>query len=117
MNLGNLIASLEQEAHSESALEALGDIVLLTEVREMGTAFGEDVGAYVATSARRYAALAGDEEWVTLIGAMERASDPGKMALKRMLRWALDRDTHEIQHANEPPSQGCSCGGKHACGG
>lgn len=115
MNLGNLITSLQQEAHGESALEAIGDIVLLTEVREMGTAFGEGIGAYVATSAQRYAALAGDEEWLTLIGAMERADEPGKTALKRMLRWALDRDAHEIQHADEPQSQGCSCG-KHACG-
>ena len=57
MNLGDMIAELEEEDTGESMLAALGDIVLFSEVRAMGEAYGESVGAYVATSARRFAAI------------------------------------------------------------
>jgi hypothetical protein len=110
MNLGTLIARLEQEQFGEGALEALGDIVLLSEVRAMADAFGENIGAYVATSAGRFAALAGDDTWLSLIGAMERAPEPGQMALRRMLRWALDTDAKELAGAFHGLEKTCSCG-------
>lgn len=113
MNLGSLIAQLDEEEHGASALEALGDIVLFTEVRTMAEAFGEGVGAYVATSARRFAALAGDEAWLGLIGAMERAPEPGQMGLRRMLRWALDTDAAELAGPGAVAASGCSCGASH----
>lgn len=116
MNLGTLIAQLEEEEHGESALEALGDIVLLGEVRAMAEAFGEDIGGYVATSARRFAALAGDETWLGLIGAMERAPEPGQMALRRMLRWALETDAKELAGTARGPAAACSCGGRDCAG-
>lgn len=116
MNLGTLIARLEEEEHGEGALEALGDIVLLSEVRTMADAFDESIGAYVATSASRFAAHAGDESWLSLIGAMECAPEPGQMALRRMLRWALDMDAKELAGAPRGPETVCSCGGK-ACAG
>ena len=39
MNLGDLIATLDHEAHGESAVEALGDIVLLSQVKAMAETF------------------------------------------------------------------------------
>jgi hypothetical protein len=115
MNRGSLIADLEDEGNGAKALAALGDIVLFAEVQAMGETFGEDVGAYVATSASRFAARAGDEDWLSLIGAMEQADAPGQTALRRMLRWALDTDAKEL--AGPPPSaaKGCACG-HHGCG-
>lgn len=115
MNLGSLIANLEDEDNGAKALDALGDIVLFAEVQAMGEAFGEDAGSYVATSARRFAALAGDEEWLSLIGAMERAQAPGQTALRRMLRWALDTDAKDLTGPVEKASADCSCG-SHGCG-
>lgn len=111
MNLGDMIAELEEEDTGESMLAALGDIVLFSEVRAMGEAYGESVGAYVATSARRFAASAGDETWLSMIGAMERAAEPGQMALHRILRWALDNDAHELAGAAQSPVNACTCGG------
>ena len=116
MNLGTLITRLEEEQNGESALEALGDIVLLSEVCAMAEAFGEGIGAYVATSARRFAALAGDETWLGLIGAMERAPEPGQMAVRRMLRWALDTDAKELAGASRGPEKACSCGSQGCTG-
>ena len=114
MTLGDMIAALDDEAKGASALEALGDIVLLAEVRAMAEAFGESEGGYVATSARRFAALAGDEAWLSLIGVMEQAPMPGQIALQRMLRWALDVDAKEIAQTRSGAGTGCSCG-KHGC--
>lgn len=114
MNLGNLIAQLEDEDNGPQALEALQDIVLFSDVRAMAEAFGETVGAYVATAARRFAALAGDEAWLGMIGAMERAPEPGPTALRRMLRWALEADAQELAGPASGIAQSCSCG-RHGC--
>ncbi len=119
MNLGTLISRLEDESQGAAALEALGDIVLFSEVREMADAFGETIGGYVATSAGRFAAGAGDETWLSLIGAIERAPQPGQTALRRMLRWALDSDAQALREESTrsvEPAKACTCGGGH-CGG
>lgn len=116
MTLGDMIAALEEEDTGASMLGALGDIVLFSEVRAMGEAYGETVGAYVATSARRFAASAGDETWLSMIGAMERAPEPGQTALHRILRWALDQDAREISGAAGTPAHACTCGGGNCAG-
>ncbi len=115
MNLGDLIATLDHEAHGESAVEALGDIVLLSQVKAMAETFGESLGAYVATSARRFSALAGDEAWLSLIANMEKAKEPGQNALQYMLRWALEDDRKALQADALGPAkqQACSCGAQH----
>lgn len=117
MNLGQLIAALDDERHGEGALEALGDIVLLTEVRNMSALWGESVGAYIAASAGRFAAAAGDETWLSLVGAMERAEEPGKLAMQRILRWALDDDTKRLSGGADEAHSGCTCGHANGCGG
>ena len=114
MTLGKLIAELESEQAGTRALEALGDIVLFSEVCATGAAFGESAGVYVATSARRFAALAGDEAWLGLVAAMEQAPEPCQIALRRMLRWALDADARELAGPASSAAQGCSCG-QHGC--
>jgi hypothetical protein len=110
MTLGGLIAQLDDEDNGANALAALGDIVLYGEVLAMGEAFGEAAGAYVATSARRFAARADDEAWLSMVGAMEQAPEPGQMALRRMLRWALDADAKELAGPVAGAPQACACG-------
>ena len=126
MHLGTLITRLGNEADAALALEALGDIVLYTEVVEMGERFGEAPGDYVAAAARRFAAAAGDEDWLGLVSAIERAPQPGAAALDRMLRWALSRDaadeaavetgTHAAAGAQSTAAAGrCGCGAGGGC--
>jgi hypothetical protein len=114
MHLGELMTTLESDGGAAAALEALGDIVLLAEVRAMGDAHGEAPGEYVANASRRFAARAGDEEWLALMSAMERDADPARAAVERMIRWALADDARagEGDHAGA-----CSCGGSGGCHG
>jgi hypothetical protein len=79
----------------------------------MGARHDEPPGEYVANASRRFAAAAGDEDWLALMTAMERAPDPGRAALERMLRWALARDEAEqaAHAAGAKPHGGCTCGG------
>lgn len=105
MQLGVMLGRLSQEADAAAALDAMGDIVLLAQIQEVGAQHDETAGEYVANAARRYAAQASDEDWLALMTAIERASDPGRAVLERMLRWALARDL-----APAAPAGGCSCG-------
>lgn len=105
MQLGAILTMLSDETDAATALDALGDVVLLAEIQEMGAQHDETPGEYVANASRRYAALATDEDWLALMTAIERAGDPGRAVLDRMLRWALKRD------ASPSVSEGgCSCG-------
>lgn len=114
MHLGTLIARLESEDSAALALEALGDIVLFTAVSKAGARYEETPGAYVAGAVARFSDGAGDEDWVGLIGVIERAEDPGQAALVRMLRWALARDAAGGEGARQTA---CSCGSTHASEG
>ncbi len=95
MQLGTLIERLQVEEDANLALEALGDAALFAEVAEMGARYDETPAAYVALSASRFANLASDQDWLDIIGAAERAPDPARAILARMLRWSLRRDARE----------------------
>ena len=114
MQLGTLIRRLESEADAGEALAAIGDLVLYAEVSAMGTRFEETPPAYAAGAVVRYAAGAGDEEWVTLLGALERDGDPGRVFLTRALRWALADDAADVV-SPEPVRQSCGTGGPCGC--
>lgn len=107
MHLGAFIARLENERDAAEAIEAFGDLVLFAAVASAAERYGESPGAYVAASVSGFAATAGDAEWLGLVAAMERAEDPGRAALRRMLGWALARDREETAASAE----GCSCSG------
>ncbi len=108
MQLGTLMDHLAFEDDATSALEALGDIVMFANVQAMGERFEETPGEYVANAARRFAALGSDEDWLGLVAAMERSSDPARAALERMLHWALKIDAADAPSA---PHTRCTCGG------
>jgi hypothetical protein len=111
MQLGTLLTQLESDSHAGAALQALGDIVLLARVEAMGAEHDEAPGEYVANGARRFASRASDEDWLGLMNAIEKADDPGRAVLEKIVRWSLDKDAAPAGTAHE----GCSCGGGGGC--
>lgn len=107
MLLGTILKRLDHEGDAADALEAIGDIVLLTEVAAMGAAHDETVGEYVSGATRRFAADAASEDWLALMTAIERSDDPARTVLERMLRWSLARDAM----GQAPTGCGCREGG------
>lgn len=107
MQLGTLMTRLENNAHADAALEAMGDLVLFARVEAMGGEHDETPSEYLANASRRYANKASDEDWLALMTAIERADDPGRAVLTKILTWALDKDAA----APEASHTGCSCGG------
>ncbi len=92
MDLGVLLARLETDQTAAHALEALGDIVVYSQVASQAERYGEEPGQYLAASAGLFAAAAGDEAWLALVAAMERAHDPGQAAMLHIAKWAIARD-------------------------
>ena len=116
MQLGDLIRRLQADKAAADALVSLGDVVLLARVAATAEAFAETPGEYVAASVGRFAAVADDETWLRLIGDVERASDPGAAALKRMVLWALDDDARRASTPAGEPARACGCGsGGNSC--
>lgn len=107
MQLGALLNHLDNEATAGAALEAIGDLVLLARVEAMGAVHDEEPGAYVANGARRFAARASDEDWLGLMNTIERAEDPGRAVLVKIVLWSLENDSLPDQS----PHEGCTCGG------
>lgn len=116
MDLGNLIRQLRsEEGTALDALDAIGDIVLYTGVCRAAERFGETPGQYIVASVGRFAAIADDEAWTTLIGAMGRSSDPASTALDRMLRWSIAADAADAVSQTEGSSGGSSGGCSGGC--
>ena len=106
MLLGTLITRLADERYASETLDALGDIVLYAEVAAAAEHFEETPGEYLAASVGEFAMTAGDEEWVSLLATMERnPDDPGRAAIRRILRWAMLRDPVQTT----PSAGACSC--------
>jgi hypothetical protein len=87
--LGDLLASLTDETTALETILGAGDLKLLAAAQELAAADGLDLGSYVTQTVQRYASEASDEEWVTLVGLLNRSQDPGTTCLKRALEHAL----------------------------
>ena len=116
MLLGTILKRLEGEADAAEALDALGDIVLLTEIRTMGAVHAESPGEYASGATQRFAAAASDEDWLALMTAIEKSGNPARTVLERMVRWSLARDQAELDGpaAGGCKTGACSCGGGDA---
>jgi hypothetical protein len=86
--LGDILARLTDETTAVETILGAGDLALLTAVKERAAAEGLDLAACVTQTVQRYTHEASDEEWVTLIGLMNRANDPGSVCLKRAFELA-----------------------------
>ncbi|MBI5262212.1 MAG: hypothetical protein HY852_10410 [Bradyrhizobium sp.] len=89
--LGDLLASLTDETTAVETILGAGDLALLTAVREQAAAAGVELAAYVSQTVRHYANEATDEEWITLMGAINRSPDPGATCLKRAFEYVLQQ--------------------------
>jgi len=89
MLLGDILSRLENDGEATEVILGTGDLQLLAAIRQGAEADGLDLATYAKAAVQRYAAEASDEEWVTLMGIINRSSDPGAVCLKRALAYAL----------------------------
>jgi len=89
MMLGDVLARFEDESVAADTIMRLGDLALMALLRERAEAEGQSLGTYAAAAVRRFAAEASDETWVTLMGALARAEDPGAVCLRHAFDHAL----------------------------
>ncbi len=87
--LGDLLASLTDETTALETILGAGDLTLLTAVQGRAAAEGVELAAYVTQTVQRYTNEASDEEWVTLMGMLNRSPDPGTTCLKRAFEHTL----------------------------
>ena len=85
MLLGDLLARFEDETVALETILRLGDLSLIATLRARAEAHGQPLGSYAAGAVHRFAAEASDETWISLMGALARAEDPGKVCLKQAL--------------------------------
>jgi len=87
--LGDILARLTDETTAVETILGAGDLILLAAVRERAAAEGIEMAACVTQTVQRYANEASDEEWVTLMGMLNRSHDPGVICLKRSFEYLL----------------------------
>lgn len=92
MSLGEILAQFEDESVVARLLPDLGDSQWRARAQKAAAAQGEAMGDYAGAAVARFAACAPDEEWVSLLSALNRAADPGAICLRRILDWAMNDD-------------------------
>jgi hypothetical protein len=90
MLLGDILARFEDEAFATETILRLGELTLVAKLRQLADVGGQSLGDYAACAVRRFAAEASDEQWVSLMGALARADDPGAVCLTQALAYALE---------------------------
>lgn len=89
MLLGDVIARLEDETVAIETLAHLDDLALVAEMTRRAESVGLSLGSYATWAVRHFADTAPDDEWTQLMGALDRAADPGAACLKRAFGYAL----------------------------
>ena len=89
MLLGDIIARLEDDAVADEALISLGDLALAARVAAAASQEALTRGEFVATCVGQFAAHSSDEQWLTVLGQMGRAEDPGRVFLRHAIEAAL----------------------------
>ena len=97
MLLGDLLARFRDEDIATETVLGCGDLVLIAGLMEQAELNGQTLGAYAAGAVRRYAADASDEEWVSLMGALGRAEDPGAVCMRRAFDHVLQEDRGRVR--------------------
>jgi hypothetical protein len=105
MLLGQVLENLAGETFAAEALLTLGNLPLLARVEAVAQQFGESASTYAAGAVRGFAEGASNEDWLALMGALERADDPGAACLQQMLVWSLRQDAHRADCGCEMHSQ------------
>lgn len=89
MLLGDILAQFNDDGIAAEMLLRLDDLGLIARLKEEADAQGRALGEFAASSVRHYAANASDEEWVTLMATLGRASDPGVACMRRAFAFVL----------------------------
>jgi hypothetical protein len=89
MLLGDVLARFDDETIAVETIMQLGDLALTARLREQAEAEGLSLGAFAVSAVRRFATEASDEQWVTLMGALARAEDPGAACLRYAFSYVL----------------------------
>ena len=97
MQLGDVIARFEDDAFVSETLFALDDLALTARITAVAAEQGVSAGEFAAQAVGQFVNGASNEEWLTLIGLISRADNPGEVFLRRVLSNAL------------PRSEGCDC--------
>jgi hypothetical protein len=97
MLLGDILSKLENDDEAAEVILGAGDLRLLAAMRQRAEAEGLDLAAYAKAAVQHYAAEASDEEWLTMMGQIGRAADPGLTCLKRAFEKATVRSSNTRQ--------------------
>lgn len=89
MLLGDVIARFDDEASAQETLFSLGDLALTTRVVALAAKRGMSAGELAIQSVAQFVANASDADWLTLVGQMARAENPGAVFLRRVLAGGL----------------------------
>ena len=87
MLLGDILKTFSDETAATEYLLSLGNMPLVLRLQEMANAEGESLGEFASAAVQRYASVASEEEWLTLLGLVSRASDPAEVCLRRALEY------------------------------
>jgi len=85
MLLGELIARFQDETVANETLLALGDLALTARVVALASESNISAGELAVQSIGHFVNSASNEEWLTLLGQMSRADNPGQVFLRRAL--------------------------------
>jgi hypothetical protein len=89
MLLGDLIARFDDEALAAETLFSLGDLALTSRVVSLAAEQNLSPGELASDAVGAFISRASDEDWLTLVGQMARAENPGAVFLRRALAAAL----------------------------
>lgn len=104
MLLGDILSRFDNEAVAAETLLNLDDLALVARLERAAEEERCSLGEFAGAAVRRYAADASDEEWITLMGALGRADDPGVVCMKRAFDFVLQQD------AERGKQNGCHAG-------
>lgn len=85
MLLGELIARFQDETVAGETLLSLGNLALIARLAALAAERNVSVGQLVAQAVGQFVNGASDEEWLSLMGQMSSATDPGRVFLHRVL--------------------------------
>jgi hypothetical protein len=91
MLMGDIIARFEDEVAANETLLALGDLALTLRVTTLAAENNVSVGQFAMQAVGHFVNGAGDGDWLTLIGQMSLAEDPGMLFLRHALLGATLR--------------------------
>lgn len=86
---GTLVARLDDPDVAATVVSAIADPRLTAKLEQTATEAGVSIADVVATAVRSFLDTASDDQFVQLIGAMNRAEDAGMAAIGLILRSAL----------------------------